>query len=78
VGRRPRARQRCRARGLRHRPAVQLIDGSWRPNGDPEVLVSPVDGAKLTELLVQAVTQGPPGELLYGNFPEHSRYPAAI
>jgi acyl-CoA reductase-like NAD-dependent aldehyde dehydrogenase len=30
------------------------------------------------ELLVQAVTQGPPGELLYGNFPEHSRYPAAI
>ncbi len=28
------------------------------------------------ELLVQAVTQGPPGELLHGNFPEHSRYPA--
>src|SRR5689334_11986483 len=27
-----------------------LIDGSWRPNGDPEVLVSPVDGAKLTGL----------------------------
>jgi acyl-CoA reductase-like NAD-dependent aldehyde dehydrogenase len=30
------------------------------------------------ELLVQAVTQGADGELLYGNFPEHSRYPAAI
>jgi acyl-CoA reductase-like NAD-dependent aldehyde dehydrogenase len=30
------------------------------------------------ELLVQAVTQGPENELLYGNFPEHSRYPAAI
>ena len=30
------------------------------------------------ELLVQAVTQGPADELLYGNFPEHSRYPAAI
>jgi acyl-CoA reductase-like NAD-dependent aldehyde dehydrogenase len=30
------------------------------------------------ELLVQAVTEGPEGELLYGNFPEHSRYPAAI
>jgi acyl-CoA reductase-like NAD-dependent aldehyde dehydrogenase len=30
------------------------------------------------ELLVQAVTQGPEGELLYGNFPEHSRYPASI
>ena len=30
------------------------------------------------ELLVQAVTQGPAGELLYGNFPEHSRYPASI
>jgi len=30
------------------------------------------------ELLVQAVTQGPGNELLYGNFPEHSRYPAAI
>ncbi|MPR00533.1 aldehyde dehydrogenase family protein [Modestobacter sp. I12A-02628] len=29
-------------------------------------------------LLVQAVTQGPPDELLYGNFPEHSRYPAAL
>src|SRR3954470_17652262 len=27
-----------------------LIDGSWRPNGDPEVLISPVDGAKLTGL----------------------------
>jgi hypothetical protein len=24
-----------------------LIDGSWRPNGDAEVLVSPVDGSKL-------------------------------
>ncbi|MGZ4546727.1 MAG: aldehyde dehydrogenase family protein [Blastococcus sp.] len=30
------------------------------------------------ELLVQAVTQGPENELLYGNFPGHSRYPAAI
>ena len=30
------------------------------------------------ELLVQAVTQGPDGELLYGNFPEHSRYPVSI
>jgi hypothetical protein len=30
------------------------------------------------ELLVQAVTQGPEGELLYGNFPTHSRYPGAI
>jgi len=30
------------------------------------------------ELLVQAVTQGSENELLYGNFPEHSRYPAAI
>ncbi len=30
------------------------------------------------ELLVQAVTQGPEGELLYGNFPGHSRYPASI
>jgi acyl-CoA reductase-like NAD-dependent aldehyde dehydrogenase len=30
------------------------------------------------ELLVQAVTQGPENELLYGNFPEHSRYPASI
>jgi acyl-CoA reductase-like NAD-dependent aldehyde dehydrogenase len=30
------------------------------------------------ELLVQAVTQGPANELLYGNFPEHSRYPASI
>jgi acyl-CoA reductase-like NAD-dependent aldehyde dehydrogenase len=30
------------------------------------------------ELLVQAVTQGPEGELLYGNFPTHSRYPSAI
>ena len=48
-----------------------LIDGSWRPNGDPEVLISPVDGAK-------AVTHGPESELLYGNFPEHSRYPATI
>src|SRR3954467_7760547 len=27
-----------------------LIDGSWRPNGDPEVMVSPVDGSKLTGL----------------------------
>jgi acyl-CoA reductase-like NAD-dependent aldehyde dehydrogenase len=27
-----------------------LIDGSWRPNGDAEVLVSPVDGSKLTGL----------------------------
>jgi acyl-CoA reductase-like NAD-dependent aldehyde dehydrogenase len=30
------------------------------------------------ELLVQALSQGPDGELLYGNFPTHSRYPAAI
>src|SRR4051794_10035730 len=27
-----------------------LIDGTWRPNGDPEVLISPVDGGKLTGL----------------------------
>jgi acyl-CoA reductase-like NAD-dependent aldehyde dehydrogenase len=27
------------------------------------------------ELLVHAVTQGPPGEQLYGNFPGHQRYP---
>ncbi|MGZ4506818.1 MAG: aldehyde dehydrogenase family protein, partial [Blastococcus sp.] len=27
-----------------------LIDGTWRPNGDPEVLVSPVDGSKLIGL----------------------------
>jgi acyl-CoA reductase-like NAD-dependent aldehyde dehydrogenase len=30
------------------------------------------------ELLVQAVTQGPDSELLYGNFPEHNRFPANI
>ncbi|MDQ3734506.1 MAG: aldehyde dehydrogenase family protein, partial [Actinomycetota bacterium] len=30
------------------------------------------------ELLVQAVTQGPQNELLYGNFPDHNRYPANI
>ena len=30
------------------------------------------------ELLVQAVTQGPENELLYGNFPDHNRYPANI
>jgi acyl-CoA reductase-like NAD-dependent aldehyde dehydrogenase len=30
------------------------------------------------ELLIQAVTQGPEGELLFGNFPGHSRYPATI
>jgi acyl-CoA reductase-like NAD-dependent aldehyde dehydrogenase len=30
------------------------------------------------ELLVQAVTQGPENELLYGNFPEHSRYPSGV
>src|SRR3954468_12592559 len=30
------------------------------------------------ELLVQAVTEGPENELLYGNFPEHSRYPSAM
>jgi len=30
------------------------------------------------ELLVQAVTQGPEHELLYGNFPDHNRYPANI
>jgi acyl-CoA reductase-like NAD-dependent aldehyde dehydrogenase len=30
------------------------------------------------ELLVHAVTEGPESELLYGNFPTHSRYPAAI
>jgi acyl-CoA reductase-like NAD-dependent aldehyde dehydrogenase len=29
------------------------------------------------ELLVQAVTQGREEELLYGNFPEHSRFPSA-
>ena len=23
-----------------------LIDGSWRPNGDPESMVTPVDGTK--------------------------------
>src|SRR6266542_2727448 len=28
------------------------------------------------ELLVQAVTVGPPDERLYGNFPDYSRYPA--
>jgi acyl-CoA reductase-like NAD-dependent aldehyde dehydrogenase len=28
------------------------------------------------ELLVQAVTVGEPGERLYGNFPDHNRYPA--
>ena len=28
------------------------------------------------ELLVHAVTEGPPGEVLYGNFPDYSRYPA--
>jgi len=28
------------------------------------------------ELLVHAVTQGPDGESLYGNFPGHHRYPA--
>ncbi|SDY60539.1 Aldehyde dehydrogenase family protein [Modestobacter sp. DSM 44400] len=30
------------------------------------------------ELLVQAVTEGPDNDLLYRNFPEDSRYPAAI
>jgi hypothetical protein len=35
----------------------------------------PIDGG---ELLGQAVTQGPDGGLLSGNFPEHSRYPASI
>lgn len=30
------------------------------------------------ELLVQAVTQGPADELLYGNFPDHNRYPTNI
>src|SRR5262249_47300149 len=29
------------------------------------------------ELLVQAVTDGPPGEVLHGNFPDSARYPAA-
>ncbi len=29
------------------------------------------------ELLVHAVTQGPPGERLYGNFPSYSLYPSA-
>ncbi len=29
------------------------------------------------ELLVHAVTEGPQGEHLYGNFPDYSRYPAA-
>jgi hypothetical protein len=28
------------------------------------------------ELLVHAVTQGPPTEHLYGNFPDYQRYPA--
>ncbi|WP_458180226.1 aldehyde dehydrogenase family protein [Klenkia terrae] len=27
-----------------------LVDGTWRPIGDPETLVSPVDGSKLTGL----------------------------
>jgi acyl-CoA reductase-like NAD-dependent aldehyde dehydrogenase len=27
------------------------------------------------EHLVHAVTQGPPGEQLYGNFPDYQRYP---
>src|SRR3954462_7315613 len=27
-----------------------LIDGSWRPNGDPELMVPPVDGTKLIGL----------------------------
>ncbi|MCW2509588.1 MAG: Dehydrogenase, partial [Modestobacter sp.] len=27
-----------------------LIDGAWRPNGDPEPMISPVDGAKLIGL----------------------------
>jgi hypothetical protein len=27
------------------------------------------------ELLVHAVTQGPPGEQLFGNFPDYQRYP---
>jgi acyl-CoA reductase-like NAD-dependent aldehyde dehydrogenase len=27
------------------------------------------------DLLVQAVTEGPPGEQLYGNFPTYSLYP---
>jgi acyl-CoA reductase-like NAD-dependent aldehyde dehydrogenase len=27
-----------------------LIDGSWWPNGDAEVMTSPVDGSKLTGL----------------------------
>src|SRR3954449_2665047 len=27
-----------------------LIDGSWRPNGDPELMVTPVDGSKLIGL----------------------------
>jgi len=30
------------------------------------------------ELLVQAVTQGPENELLYGNFPDHNRYPPNV
>jgi acyl-CoA reductase-like NAD-dependent aldehyde dehydrogenase len=29
------------------------------------------------ELLVHAVTQGPPGEQLFGNFPDYQRYPSA-
>jgi acyl-CoA reductase-like NAD-dependent aldehyde dehydrogenase len=29
------------------------------------------------ELLVQAVTEGPSGELLFGNFPDYARYPAS-
>jgi hypothetical protein len=28
------------------------------------------------ELLVHAVTQGPPAEHLFGNFPDYQRYPA--
>ncbi|MDP9183779.1 MAG: aldehyde dehydrogenase, partial [Actinomycetota bacterium] len=30
------------------------------------------------DLLVQAVTEGPEGEQLYGNFPTYSRYPENV
>ncbi len=70
-----------------------LIGGSWqafkvginkpRPRGDWEETFggrgSSWRGCFVGgELLVQAVTQGPENELLYGNFPDHTRYPASI
>ncbi|MDX6216381.1 MAG: hypothetical protein QOG99_1965, partial [Frankiales bacterium] len=30
------------------------------------------------DLLVQAVTEGPEGEQLFGNFPTYSRYPESV